>query len=266
MANDRASSVDAYNQLRQLWIDHSDELMGRAVDLDASPAGAMQVTEDAYVEVFKAWKREGGSLGQLEAYIDEHAAGFAEHELVPSGWRGVSERCREVVWFERPRWITVAAIAGVLLLVGALFLTAFGNDDDPLDDLDDVLISTSVPAATTTTVPATTTTAFPIPDDLRDDAVDLRGQDVVEIDVTDNAFGPRDIIVAPGTEIVFTNQGQNEHNVKPAVEGQFETIETQQLLPDASASRVFAEPGDYPYFCSIHGTANRGQRGRIVVS
>lgn len=69
-----------------------------------------------------------------------------------------------------------------------------------------------------------------------------------------------------GTELTWTNQGRNEHNVRPAIEGAFDSISAASLaVKGDSASRLFAEPGDYPYFCSLHGTATNGQTGRIIV-
>ena len=259
MANAKVSSEEAYAELRQLWTSHSDDLMGRAVDLGASPAGAMQVTEDAYVELFSTWREKGGSFAALETYIEANAANFADHEGIPSGWKSVSERTRSMVWFERPKWVNVVIVAGALLLVGALVLTLRGGSDDDIPEDLFVQASTTLPAPTTTTTVA-------LPDDMHPDTVDLRGEDTIEIAVSDNAFGPRDIIVSPGAEIIFTNNGQNLHNVRPAKEDLFVEIPTELLNPDMSASLSFDAAGDYGYFCSIHGTATRGQRGRIIVA
>ena len=32
-----------------------------------------------------------------------------------------------------------------------------------------------------------------------------------------------------------------------------------------SASLTFDAPGDFPYYCSLHGTADNGQTGRVIV-
>jgi plastocyanin len=94
---------------------------------------------------------------------------------------------------------------------------------------------------------------------------DLTGESSVKVDAVDNAFEPRYIRISPGTEVEFDNVGRNPHNVVPAEEGQFETIPTDQLQPGQQASLTFDEPGTYPYYCSLHGTASRGMTGRIVV-
>lgn len=94
---------------------------------------------------------------------------------------------------------------------------------------------------------------------------DLTGESAVDVKAVDNSFEPRYIRVSPGTEVTFTNEGRNPHNVVPAEEDQFDTIPTDELEPGMSASLTFDEPGTYPYYCSLHGTASRGMTGRIVV-
>lgn len=102
--------------------------------------------------------------------------------------------------------------------------------------------------------------------DIPDDALDLTGFDSVDIDIQDNAFVQRVVVVTAGTEIVWTNNGRNEHNVRPSIEGAFEPISTLALAEKGqSASLTFDSPGDFPYFCSLHGTAGNGQTGRVIV-
>lgn len=102
--------------------------------------------------------------------------------------------------------------------------------------------------------------------EIPDDALDWTGQRAVDIDIQDNAFDQRVVVITAGTEITWTNQGRNEHNVRPAIEDAFESISAAALAEKGdSASLVFPEPGDYPYFCSLHGTATNGQTGRIIV-
>jgi len=95
---------------------------------------------------------------------------------------------------------------------------------------------------------------------------DATGEDAVEVDVRDNTFKPQYLTVSPGTEVTFTNNGRNPHNALPVEEGAFEEIPVGELQPDDSASRTFDEPGEYPYYCSLHGTPTRGMVGRIRVT
>lgn len=106
----------------------------------------------------------------------------------------------------------------------------------------------------------------PVSIDIPEDALDLTGFSSIDIDIQDNAFVQRVVVVSAGTEIVWTNRGRNEHNVRPSVEEAFEPISTLALAEKgASASLVFESPGDFPYFCSLHGTATNGQTGRVIV-
>lgn len=97
------------------------------------------------------------------------------------------------------------------------------------------------------------------------DFVDLTGQDEVTIDVRDNVFDPERVLVSPGTEVRWENRGRTPHNVVASEEGAFEDVPVDQLQPGDEATRAFDEPGSYPYFCSLHGTADRGQVGELRV-
>ena len=102
-----------------------------------------------------------------------------------------------------------------------------------------------------------------------DGAVDLTGSAQVTVVVTDNAFTDRIILVSPGTEVVWVNEGRNDHNVRPSAEGPgpgwFAEVDVGSLADGGSGSVTFDGVGDFPYFCSFHGTARRGQRGRVIV-
>lgn len=114
--------------------------------------------------------------------------------------------------------------------------------------------------------PEETADEGPPPIEIPDDALDLTGFATIDIDIQDNAFVQRVVVVSAGTEIVWTNQGRNEHNVRPSIEGAFEPISTLALAAKGdSAALTFDSPGDFPYFCSLHGTATNGQTGRVIV-
>ena len=95
---------------------------------------------------------------------------------------------------------------------------------------------------------------------------DLTGQASVTVDAKDNLFDEQYVTVSPGTEITFENQGRNPHNVVAAQRDQFETIPVDQLPPGGAATLVLDEPGIYPYYCSLHGSASAGMVGRIRVA
>lgn len=129
--------------------------------------------------------------------------------------------------------------AGFPLLLAAALLTGCTADGDPFPPVAD---------------------GIERPDDL----IDLTGMAVVEIEVGDNVFRTRHFRVDPGTEIVFINTGNNQHNVEAAADGAFTKI-TDATLDEGPASLILDVPGDYPFFCSIHGSATRGQTGYVVV-
>lgn len=94
---------------------------------------------------------------------------------------------------------------------------------------------------------------------------DLSGQTEVDVQARDNNFVKPFIEVSPGTTITFVNRGRNPHNVLPAVDGAFATIEADDLNPGDSQDLTFADPGDYPYYCSLHGTTTKGMVGVVRV-
>jgi plastocyanin len=99
-----------------------------------------------------------------------------------------------------------------------------------------------------------------------DDFVDHQGQDALVITVRDNSFDDQHVVVSAGTEITFDNKGRNAHNALPVEDGAFEEVPTEDLQPGDAATVTFDEPGEYPYYCSLHGTESAGMVGTIVVA
>lgn len=112
------------------------------------------------------------------------------------------------------------------------------------------------------------------------DVVAVPNGEVVEVQVLDNSYRPIDITISVGTEVRFDNKGRNEHNILPddvksdaalvellAVDDSAAAwgVTSGELVPGASYSHVFLEPGSYPYYCSIHGVPGKGMYGVVVV-
>ena len=160
-----------------------------------------------------------------------------------------------------------------LILVLAALVAASCVDDHPLDAFvevePEIVIETEeldIDALEEAAADTESEVDEAAPIEIPDDALDFSGMDQVALDIQDNAFTQRVVVVSAGTEITWTNQGRNEHNVRPAVAGAFEPISTLDLAEKGdSASLVFETPGDFPYFCSLHGTATNGQTGRVIV-
>ena len=153
----------------------------------------------------------------------------------------------------------------LLLAVAVFTVVACGEDDDAVggETAESSATSTDTAEAPDDGTPDESASGTPV--EIPDDPIDWTGRAEVEVSVQDNVFEQREIIVSPGTAVTWTNEGVQPHNVKPSEDGAFEPIGTGELDPGVSQTRVFDEAGDYPYFCSLHGTATRGQTGRVIV-
>ena len=88
----------------------------------------------------------------------------------------------------------------------------------------------------------------------------------VKVSVVDNSFKPQYLAVSKGTKVTWTNDGKNDHNIIAVEKGSFEGIDQDEFGPGKVHTATFDEPGDYAYYCSIHGTKNlSGQSGVIRV-
>ena len=135
---------------------------------------------------------------------------------------------------------TTAITAAIFMAIGVLAACS-GDDDAP-------------------------TTSSPIEVTIGEDVADLTGQDAVEVQVRDNSFNAQHIAISTGTTVTFANKGRNPHNVVSVEEGAFPEVPTDSLQPGDAATVTFDEPGEYPYYCSLHGTDTAGMTGSIVVT
>lgn len=94
---------------------------------------------------------------------------------------------------------------------------------------------------------------------------DLTAEAEPEVDALDNVFRAKFIEVEAGATVRFRNDGRNTHNLLPVVEGEFPPLEAEAFEPGTEATITFDEPGDYPYYCSLHGTTTKGMVGAVRV-
>jgi plastocyanin len=87
----------------------------------------------------------------------------------------------------------------------------------------------------------------------------------VQVRSSDNVFAPETLEVRAGTEVVWTNVGRNVHDIVPA-KGDAWGIDQNGFGKGAEYRHVFTEPGEYGYYCSLHGTARAGMVGKVVVT
>jgi plastocyanin len=89
--------------------------------------------------------------------------------------------------------------------------------------------------------------------------------DQVTVIAADNRFEPQDLEIAPGTEVVWVNRGRLDHDLISDSATEFGAV-AADFKPGDEYRFVFTEPGEYPYHCTIHGTAEIGMIGTIVVT
>jgi plastocyanin len=95
---------------------------------------------------------------------------------------------------------------------------------------------------------------------------DHTGKTAVQVEAVDNDFDDAFIRVSKGTKVTWTNDGRNDHSVTPVHDGSFIGVATTGFNPGESHSATFINPGDYPYYGSIHGTTTlNGQAGVVRV-
>jgi plastocyanin len=104
--------------------------------------------------------------------------------------------------------------------------------------------------------------------------VDLRSRATgaypkVDVEVKDNNFVPAAIRIDPGTTVSWKNEGRSPHDIAPADPKQDFGAEfgvtPNKFLPGAEYQFRFDTPGVYRYFCTLHGTKDKGMIGEVVV-
>jgi len=87
------------------------------------------------------------------------------------------------------------------------------------------------------------------------DAVDMRNQKVVNIDLSGSTFIPKDIRISQGTQVIWTNSDNVIHYVNtdshPA-HSYFKDQNSKALKKNDVYSLTFNNEGTYPYHCSAH--------------
>jgi plastocyanin len=103
------------------------------------------------------------------------------------------------------------------------------------------------------------------PDLSAEEFEDLTGETEVRITVRDNTYDAKYFEVTAGTTITYENRGRVEHNLLPVTPGAFASIEAEDLQAGDAQTLTFDEPGEYAYYCSLHGTKTKGMVGAVRV-
>ena len=91
------------------------------------------------------------------------------------------------------------------------------------------------------------------------------GSSSVRVSAVDNSFQPERVSLGAGTEVVWSNEGRNDHNIIP-VEGSGWGVATDSFHAGDTYRYVFTDSGTYQYYCSLHGTAEAGMVGAVDVT
>ena len=70
----------------------------------------------------------------------------------------------------------------------------------------------------------------------------------VTVDISQFAYGPKDLTVAPGTRIVWTNHDQAPHTVT----ARDKSFGSKGLDTDDRFEHTFTTEGDFTYLCTVH--------------
>ncbi|HEX8803091.1 MAG TPA: plastocyanin/azurin family copper-binding protein [Acidimicrobiales bacterium] len=149
-------------------------------------------------------------------------------------------------------------LAGALLLVAPLAPLVACGDDDGGDTL-----SSAEPGGSDGSGGTGTTTGDAADPAAPDDAVPVDA-DPADVRAIDNTFDAPAIRVPAGTTVRWTNRGRQDHDVVPAT-GEAWGVDPEGFHPGNVYEHAFDQPGTYRYYCTIHGTADRGMVGTVVV-
>lgn len=72
-----------------------------------------------------------------------------------------------------------------------------------------------------------------------------------DVAITQFAFTPRELTVAPGTRVRWVNHDEVPHTVT-STQGQAKVLASRALDTDDGYELTFAEEGDYGYYCAVH--------------
>ena len=87
-----------------------------------------------------------------------------------------------------------------------------------------------------------------------------------ELTVTmiDNQYLPRTTTINPGTTVHWSNEGRNEHNVKPD-KASDKSYGDSLIGVGEEYQNKFETPGVFSYYCSFHGAPGKGMYGTVIV-
>jgi plastocyanin len=70
----------------------------------------------------------------------------------------------------------------------------------------------------------------------------------LDLDIAKFAFAPKEITIAPGTKIIWTNRDKTPHTVTSSDK----SFASKGLDTDDKFEHTFASEGDFNYICTVH--------------
>ena len=70
----------------------------------------------------------------------------------------------------------------------------------------------------------------------------------VDLNIAKFAYAPKEITIAPGTKIIWTNRDETPHTVT----SNDKSFASKGLDTDDKFEHTFASEGDFSYFCTVH--------------
>lgn len=70
----------------------------------------------------------------------------------------------------------------------------------------------------------------------------------VDVNITKFAFTPKEITIAPGTKVIWTNRDETPHTVT----SNDKSFASKGLDTDDKFEHTFASEGDFSYICTLH--------------
>jgi len=70
----------------------------------------------------------------------------------------------------------------------------------------------------------------------------------LELNIAKFAFAPKDVTVAPGTKVVWTNRDESPHTVT----SDDKSFGSKGLDTDDKFEHTFTKEGDFNYICAVH--------------
>ena len=70
----------------------------------------------------------------------------------------------------------------------------------------------------------------------------------VGVDIAKFAYGPKEITIAPGTRVVWTNHDETPHTVT----SNDKSFASKGMDTDDTFEHTFSSEGDFSYICTVH--------------